>query len=119
MRRRDFVQTDFFPGDGDGARATTASPRLASSRKIELEKGFLLSFSFFFLRSDFSCCVQCTTPGPISRQRAQVQTGCPPAAPGFSIVIIDFNLETKVSDLLELVCSMTCKVGSEVIFGQL
>lgn len=44
---------------------------------------------------------------------------CPGAAPGFSIVIIDFNLETKVTDLLELVWSMTCMLGSEVIFGEL
>lgn len=38
------------------------------------------------------------------------------AAPGFSIVSIDFQLGSE-SDLLELVCSMTYKVGSEVIFG--
>lgn len=113
LRHRDLVSSCFPPRDVDCGRAATISPRLAVAHRVELEKHYLL---FFFS--------YCTTPGPIPTQCAQVQTAllnrdCTVAAPGFSLDIIDFNLETKVTDLLELLCSMTCKVGSEVIFGKL
>lgn len=54
------------------------------------------------------------TPPPPHSWTGSVQK----AAPGFSIVITAFNLEReRVIDLLELVSSMTCKVGSELISG--
>lgn len=87
---------------------------------ISSSRGFAQDWT----RETFSHCAPVTTPGPISAQCAQVDAARPhgdrpQAAPGFSVAVIDLNLDAKVSDQLELVCSMTCGVGPEVIFGKL
>lgn len=113
------------PRDVDCGRATTVSPRLAVWHKIKLEKHFLLFFYFLFFCNCRFLIAHWQFRGQYPRSvhtgilHSSLSRDCPGAAPGFSIVIIDFNLETKVTDLLELVWSMTCMLGSEVIFGEL
>lgn len=127
VRHGDFVShAAFFPRDVGCGRATTLSPRLAillDWTKETFPPLFcfcnIFFFNCYFVSAHWELRGQCLTAQCAQVRTALLSGDWAEAAPGFSIVVIDLNLETKVSELLELVCSMTCKVGSEVIFGEL